>query len=123
MTSTAESTTTAQVGQPVQYIGHGGQPFAATILLTPDTWDQSKARYDQRAPEPGEVTLEITRPSGHKYVRSYIPLEGSEAHAKLVAAAEAATAPADTLGGLADDEDEHGEIQPQVTVRYWRPIP
>jgi hypothetical protein len=110
-------TSTPQVGQQVQYVGTEGQPFAATILLTPDTWDESKARYDQRAPEEGEVSLQVVRPSGRSYVRHYVPLEGSPQHAKALGKA----APHDSLGGLATAPD--GPQAPQATARCWRPIP
>jgi hypothetical protein len=111
------TSTTPQVGQSVQYIGSEGQPYAATILLTPETWDEGQGRYDQRPPEPGEVSLQAVRPSGRTYVRHYVPLEGSEAHAKLLGKASAP----DTLGGLATGEDE--PQAPAPAVRYWRPIP
>lgn len=113
------TSTTPQVGEAVQYIGTEGQPYAATILLTPDTWDEGKARYDQRAPEEGEVSLQVVRPSGRSYVRHYVPQEGSPQHVKLLGKA---SAPEDMLGGLAVDEP--GEAQaPAPAVRYWRPIP
>lgn len=100
-------TSTTEVGQVVQYFDSMGKgPFAAMVLLTPDSWDESKARHDQRQPEPGEVTLQIVRPSGRSYVRSYIPQEGTAQH---LHAAEAIPEGAEVCGV-------------QKAAPYWRPI-
>ena len=97
----------AQVGQAAQYFDSMGRgPFAATILATADTFDAARARFDQRPPEDGEVTLEVTRTGGRHEVKTYIPAEGSDRH-------EAAKA------AIGEDETVCGAPK---QARFWRAI-
>lgn len=68
---------TNQQGNSGQYCDAKGGQYAAVILLAAEDFDEARAPAGVRILAPGEVTLEVARPSGAHYVRAYVPLEAS----------------------------------------------
>lgn len=113
------------VGTPVQYVGHENVPMAATVTMTAATYQADSDPHSQFAPaDEDSVSLAIYRPvSGRTYARHNVPMEGSPAHAALVAkeAAEAAAGPAD-VAETDEDAEDHTAPAKTTVVRFWRPV-
>lgn len=84
------------------YVGRDGSESPAMVTVTEATFDAERAGAGMTPPQPGELSLVVTRASGRTYPRHNIPAEGSAAH---MAALDAA------------DPGEHQVAR----ARYWHP--
>ncbi len=115
----AKKSDSPQVGDMVLYTGSRSKTSPAVVTQTAATFDPELAPDGAQAPGEDEVSVNVMTLRGHMYAAHNVPREGSDAHAKLVAAA------AGQAGGVApelDDEDDSWSPAPRkIRVRSWKP--